>query len=237
MMDACSSNTYSQRRGLQADQRAIEARKVVPLELVSTGNIIRLHDETVKVVEENSEHLEQGIAKLERNFSYTVVKIGRPTAPRTNSPLTGVPGLLVSLSILEVICRLLKRNPKAAVIVDSEAIFRLGPEPGQALVAAILMDLFPRTYILFATVPEAKAPLIEAGIPTEHPRGLGDVKSMAQALHRLGPRNVVIKTEMLDLADNMTTLHYAMCGESEIVVMGSRYNDSAFRKNASYIEM
>jgi hydroxymethylpyrimidine/phosphomethylpyrimidine kinase len=115
------------------------------------------------------------------------------------------------------------------VVVDAEAIFRIDPPPEQSLVGALITDLLPHTGILFVTVLEALSLLRGAGIPTEHPKGLSDLKSMGHALQRLGATNVVIKTETFDAPDQMTALQYVFCGESgEKMDRDYLYNPSGF---------
>ncbi|KAK0384281.1 hypothetical protein NLU13_8369 [Sarocladium strictum] len=208
----------SRNSGLGADERAIAAQQS-PLKLVSTSKVVRDGEGRISIVDASHADVDEEIRRLGPDFSYGVVKIG----------------VISSLPVLQLVCAFLQRRQRrATVVVDMEAILRTYSAPNEALVTALVADLLPQTDILFASVPEAETMLKASGTPAEHPRGLGDLKGMAQALQRLGPANVVIKTEMFDVADQWTTLQYVMCAGSELSMDRHYFFNPAGFSGASY---
>ncbi|KAL2204257.1 hypothetical protein CC79DRAFT_1128490 [Sarocladium strictum] len=199
----------SMNSGLQADGRVLAIHNVSS-NLISTSSLTRSEHASL-FVSADLEDVKEAIARL--GSTSHAIKIGTVS----------------SLPCLQIICQFIRLQSQATVVVDAEAIFRIDPPPEQSLVGALITDLLPHTGILFVTVLEALSLLRGAGIPTEHPKGLSDLKSMGHALQRLGATNVVIKTETFDAPDQMTALQYVFCGESgEKMDRDYLYNPSGF---------
>ncbi|UNI22935.1 hypothetical protein JDV02_008779 [Purpureocillium takamizusanense] len=202
--------------GLDADKKAVMAQGV-PVSLISTGSVTR-NGSAPTVIETPASELDGQIAALEAGFTYSVVKIGA----------------LLSHAAFQAVSTVLLRGHLVSII-DTEPLLKTGsPESAAIHVAALREEILPSIDVLSATVPEAKILLDEASIPMPYPQSLDDVKSMANALRRLGPKNVIIKREVFDESDGMTTLHYVLCGGADPIMATLRFPNPTRFFGASY---
>lgn len=133
-----------------------------------------------------------------------------------------VTGALFSDESVKIVSDILRQNIQLKSVIDIEPFFKTGPAPNHELITALLKDILPSINILSATVPEVKALLDEAGIPTNHPNSIRDVSLMGNKLRTLGPEYVIIKREIFDGEDQTTTLHFVLCGSTEPILVTSR---------------
>lgn len=119
-------------------------------------------------------------------------------------------------------------------VIDIEPFFKAGPAPKSEVIMALRKDILPFTNILSATVPEVKALLDDAGISIDIPKSIQDVLGMANTLRSLGPKYVIIKREIFEESDGTTTLHFVLCGDTEPLIMTSRFENPKRLFGASY---
>ncbi|KAL6802211.1 pyridoxamine kinase [Trichoderma sp. SZMC 28012] len=203
--------------GLTADERAITAQGV-PVATIPTGSAIRNGEEPVEVTAAALEDLINETDDALRKMDCKVVKIGA----------------LFSAESIRIVARSLQQSEHLMTVLDAEPFFKTGPAPKQEAVTALRQEILPSVKILSATVPEVKALLDEAGIPVDYPKSIQDVQSMANTLRSLGPEYVIIKREMFEEADGMTTLHFVLCGGEEPLIVASRFENFKKLFGASY---
>ncbi|KAL6827235.1 pyridoxamine kinase [Trichoderma sp. SZMC 28015] len=203
--------------GLKADERAITAQGM-PVTTVSAGSAIRNGEEPVEISATTFEDLKNETDGALRKIDCKVVKIGA----------------LFSAESIRLVAKTLQQNEHLMTVLDAEPFFKTGPAPKQETITALRQEILPSVKILSATVPEVKALLDEAGIPVDYPKSIQDVQSMANTLRSLGPEYVIIKREMFEEADGMTTLHFVLCGGEEPLIVASRFENPRRLFGASY---
>ncbi|KAK0766613.1 hypothetical protein N5P37_000338 [Trichoderma harzianum] len=203
--------------GLKADERAITAQGV-PVITVSAGSAIRNGEEPVDNTATALEALINETGDALRKIDCKVVKIGA----------------LFSAESIRIVARTLQQSEHLMTVLDAEPFFKTGPAPKQEAVTALRKEILPSVKVLSATVPEVKALLDEAGIPVDYPKSIQDVQSMANTLRNLGPEYVIIKREMFEETDGMTTLHFVLCGGEEPLIVASRFENPKKLFGASY---
>ncbi|KAM6480968.1 pyridoxamine kinase [Trichoderma sp. SZMC 28011] len=203
--------------GLKADERAITAQGV-PITTVSAGSAIRNGEEPVEVTATILEDFMNETEDAFRKTDCKVVKIGA----------------LFSAESIRIVAKSLQQSEHLMTVLDAEPFFKTGPAPKQETVTALREEILPLVKILSATVPEVKALLDEAGIPVDYPKSIQDVQSMANTLRSLGPEYVIIKREIFEETDGMTTLHFVLCGGEEPLIVASRFENPKKLFGASY---
>ncbi|EHK24793.1 uncharacterized protein TRIVIDRAFT_220233 [Trichoderma virens Gv29-8] len=203
--------------GLKADERAIAAQEV-PVATVSTGLAIRNEERPVEIIATASESLIKEVDDAISNMDCKVVKIGA----------------LFSEESIGIVSRSLQQRAQLLQVLDVEPFFKTGPAPKQEVITALRKEILPSIKILSATVPEVKALLDEAGIAIDYPKSIQDVQSMANTLRSLGPEYVIIKREIFEESDGMTTLHFVLCGGEEPLTLTSRFENPKRLFGASY---
>ncbi len=205
--------------GLKADEKAVEALDV-PVTAVSTGSAIRNEEGNVEAIEaaqidDATESVDCKVVKIgEEQFRHTICSAWNLTYV--------VPGALFSTKSIKLVSSILKNRLRLSSVIDVEPFFKTGPAPKLELVTALTKDVLPLITVLFATVPEVKTLLDEAGIPADYPKNMDDVVAMANTLRTLGPKYVIIKREILEEGDGTTTLHFVLCGGAEPQMVASR---------------
>ncbi|KAH8901560.1 Ribokinase-like protein [Thozetella sp. PMI_491] len=188
--------------GLKADEKAVTALDV-PVTAASTGSATRNEEGNIETIEAAP------IDDATGSIDCKVVKIGA----------------LFSTESIKFVSGILKDRQQLSSVIDAEPFFKTGPAPTAELVTALTKDVLPSITILFATVPEVKKLLDEAGIPADYPKNMDDVVSLANTLRKLGPKYVIIKREILEEGDGTTTLHFILCGGAEPQVVASRFEN------------
>ncbi|KAL7937840.1 pyridoxamine kinase [Trichoderma chlorosporum] len=203
--------------GLKADERAVAAQEVSVI-TVTVGSAIRNEESHVEIIAAEPSLL---INKIDDAFCKIECKAAKI-------------GALFTEESVRIVSRSLRQNTQLLSIMDVEPFFKTGPPPKQELITVLRKEIFPSLKILSATVPEVKALLDEAGIPVDYPKSIQDVQSMANTLRSLGPEYVIIKREVFEESDGMTTLHFVLCGNGEPLTVTSRCENPKRLFGASY---
>ncbi|KAL7913107.1 pyridoxamine kinase [Trichoderma velutinum] len=203
--------------GLKTDEKAITAQGV-PVTTVSAGSAIRNGEDPVEITATALEDLTNETDDAFRKIHCKLVKIGA----------------LFSAESIRIVAKGLQQSEQLMTVLDVEPFFKTGPGPKQEAVTALRKEILPSVKILSATVPEVKALLDEASIPVDYPKSIQDVQSMGNTLRSLGPEYVIIKREMFEEADGMTTLHFVLCGGEEPLIVTSRFENPKRLFGASY---
>ena len=98
-------------------------------------------------------------------------------------------GMLAEPEIVEAVARAIERYRPAFVVVDPVMVAKSGDRLlSEAAVAAVRDRLLPLADVITPNLPEAA--VLAGGDP---PGDLAGMREMAAALHRLGPRHVLLK--------------------------------------------
>lgn len=116
---------------------------------------------------------------------------------------------LFSAKSITVVSEHLKAGRK--VVIDMEPFYKTGEPRQYKVITCVGERILPSTTVLCLTVREARALLDDAGIHCDSPQNMQDLQNIGKFVRSLGPI-LVKKREILGENDDMTTLHYVLCG-------------------------
>lgn len=113
-------------------------------------------------------------------------------------------GMLPTVDIIRSICDVLKTYPVKALVVDPVLVATSGDElAGPAVLDVLREELLPMADLVTPNLPEASAL-----IGGENVVNISDMREAAQAIHALGPRNVLVKGGHLPGTGGMVDVLY-----------------------------
>lgn len=113
-------------------------------------------------------------------------------------------GMLPTVDIIRSICDVLKTYPVKALVVDPVLVATSGDElAGPAVLDVLREELLPMADLVTPNLPEASAL-----IGGENVVNISDMCEAAQAIHALGPRNVLVKGGHLPGTGGMVDVLY-----------------------------
>ncbi|KAL6718380.1 trifunctional hydroxymethylpyrimidine kinase/phosphomethylpyrimidine kinase/thiaminase [Lecanora helva] len=103
-------------------------------------------------------------------------------------------GMLASADTADAVADALKHHGEPITVVDPVMVSTSGAQllPNEA-VFNLRTRLLPLTTILTPNIPEARLLLQNAGVDVSNVETIDDIVSIAKALHKLGPRFVLVK--------------------------------------------
>ena len=102
------------------------------------------------------------------------------------------------------------------------------------MVVALIKHVLPSITVLSTTVREAITLLEAASMEAHEPTGMQSVISLGKKLQGLGPKYVVVKREVFDEPEQITTLNFVLCGDGEPVMERLRCENLTGVFGASY---
>ncbi|KAK3709838.1 trifunctional hydroxymethylpyrimidine kinase/phosphomethylpyrimidine kinase/thiaminase [Vermiconidia calcicola] len=145
-------------------------------------------------------------------------------------------GMLASASTISIVADALRKHRIALSVVDPVMVATTGAQllPEEA-VKTLCDELLQETYILTPNIPEANLILKEAGEPSVEVRDLDGLKELASAVHKLGPKYVLIKGGHIPLTSDRKVaksdtdkqiVANVLLGDDVLEVMESAYQSS-----------
>ena len=131
--------------------------------------------------------------------------------------------MLASAGTIAVVANALRNYGLKSSVVDPVMVSTSGAQllPEKA-VKTLCEKLLPETFIVTPNIPEANLILHEGGQPPIEINDLDDMKQLAAAVHKLGPKYVLIKGGHLPL----TSYHkVAKCAEEKKTIVNVLYGD------------
>ncbi len=103
-------------------------------------------------------------------------------------------GMLASASTISVVAEQIKKHKLGLTVVDPVMVATTGSRLlAEVAVRTMCEELLPKTYILTPNIPEAKLLLEKAGQQAVEVQDLDGLTKLASALHKLGPKYVLLK--------------------------------------------
>ena len=118
-------------------------------------------------------------------------------------------GMLASAGTISVVANAFRKYDFKYTVVDPVMVATSGARllPENAI-KTMCDDLLPLTYLITPNIPEANLILQESGQPAIDVKDLDGLKQLAHAVHRLGPRHVLIKGGHLPLDAHHNTAQF-----------------------------
>lgn len=129
---------------------------------------------------------------------------------------------------------ILHQKPQLISIMDVEPFFKTG-STAEARIAHGAPKGYPAiNHHPFCDRPRSQGTVGRGWNSVDYPKSVQDVLTMATVLRGLGPDYVIIKREILEEDENMTLLHYVLCGIAEPLMVTFRCENPKGTFGASY---
>ncbi|CAM1510002.1 Fc.00g003370.m01.CDS01 [Cosmosporella sp. VM-42] len=146
-------------------------------------------------------------------------------------------GMLAAADTIEMISKLVVKHDIPALVVDPVMVSTSGAQllPHEAI-RQLSQHLLPHTTVLTPNIPEAILILSENGQPAIEIRSVDDLETIAQRIHALGPKWVLVKGGHLPFKEDFTVaeteserkvvVDVLVGGEGQVVRVESPYQES-----------
>ncbi|KAK3074358.1 trifunctional hydroxymethylpyrimidine kinase/phosphomethylpyrimidine kinase/thiaminase [Teratosphaeriaceae sp. CCFEE 6253] len=164
-------------RGLEADQKVIAAHGCYAM--TATSALTAQNTQGVYgILETPPEFVKKQIEACIEDIGVDVVKTG----------------MLATMGTVTVVADALRKHGVKLSVVDPVMVATSGAQllPEDA-VTTLCGQLLPLTYLVTPNIPEAKLMLQKSGAPPVEVHDLAGLRSLARAVHQLGPKYVLLK--------------------------------------------